>query len=137
MKFIDRATIRVSAGTGGSGCVSFRREMFVPKGGPDGGDGGRGGSIYVRGDTQLTTLLDYQYQTHRRADRGQHGKGSNKTGKSGSDVFLPIPVGTVIYDTDAGDLLEDALDNALDDLLKRGIEKLRRDKDKEKEKGSR
>jgi GTP-binding protein len=120
MKFIDRATIRVSAGTGGSGCVSFRREMFVPKGGPDGGDGGRGGSIYVRGDTQLTTLLDYQYQTHRRADRGQHGKGSNKTGRSGQDVFLPIPVGTAVYDTDSGEFLGEVLEHGQTLLVAKG-----------------
>ena len=102
MKFIDRAVIRVTAGTGGSGCMSFRREAFVPKGGPDGGDGGRGGSIFVRGDPHLTTLLDYQYKSHRKAQRGQHGLGSNKTGKSGDDVFLPVPPGTVVNDAASG-----------------------------------
>jgi len=71
MAFIDRAVIRVTAGTGGSGATSFRREIFVPKGGPDGGDGGRGGSIYVRADSQLSTLLDYQYRTHFKAERGR------------------------------------------------------------------
>ncbi len=75
MKFIDSATIRVTAGTGGSGCMSFRREAYVPKGGPDGGDGGRGGSVFVRADRHLSTLLDYRYKTHRKAERGQHGKG--------------------------------------------------------------
>jgi GTP-binding protein len=98
MKFIDHAVIRVTAGTGGSGCTSFRRETFVPKGGPDGGDGGRGGSIFVRADAHLTTLLDYRYKTHRKAERGQHGMGSNKTGKSGADVYLPVPAGTVVLD---------------------------------------
>ena len=95
MQFVDRATIRVQAGNGGSGCVSFRREMFVPKGGPDGGDGGGGGGISVRAESNLTTLLDYRYQTLRKAKRGQHGKGSNKTGKSGEDITLPVPPGTV------------------------------------------
>ncbi len=102
MNFIDRATVRVTAGAGGSGCESFRREAFVPKGGPDGGDGGRGGSVYVRADPHLTTLLDYQYHSHRRAPRGQHGKGSNKTGKSGEDVYLPVPPGTVVQDLETG-----------------------------------
>lgn len=96
MTFVDTATVRVVAGTGGSGCTSFRRETFVPKGGPDGGDGGRGGSVYVRADGNLSTLLDYRYKTHWKAERGQHGKGSNKTGKSGEDLVLPVPPGTVI-----------------------------------------
>ncbi len=103
--FIDQVTIRVTAGTGGSGCTSFRRETFVPKGGPDGGDGGRGGSIYVRGDPHLTTLLDYRYKNHWKADRGQHGKGSNQTGKSADDVYLPVPLGTSVKDAETGDVL--------------------------------
>jgi GTP-binding protein len=103
MSFIDHATIRVTAGTGGSGCMSFRREKYVPRGGPDGGDGGNGGSVYVRADPNLSTLLDYRYRTHWKAERGQHGMGSNKTGKSGGDVYLPVPPGTVVRDhaTDA------------------------------------
>ncbi len=105
MNFVDRVTIRVTAGTGGSGCTSFRREMFVPKGGPDGGDGGRGGSIYLKADAHLTTLLDYRYNAHRKAQRGQHGMGSNKTGKSGVDVYLPVPPGTVVLDADTGETL--------------------------------
>ncbi len=109
MTFIDRVTIRVTAGTGGSGCVGFRRESFVPKGGPDGGDGGRGGSIYVRADQHLTTLLDYRYKKHRKAKRGQHGKGSNKTGKSADDVYLPVPPGTVIAEADSGEMLGEVL----------------------------
>ncbi len=105
MNFVDRVTLRVTAGTGGSGCTSFRREMFVPKGGPDGGDGGRGGSVYLRADAHLTTLLDYRYQAHRKAERGQHGMGSNKTGKSGEDVYLPVPPGTVVLDATTGTTL--------------------------------
>ncbi len=103
--FIDQATIRVIAGTGGSGCTSFRREVFVPKGGPDGGDGGRGGSVYVKADGQLATLLDYSYKTTWKADRGQHGKGANKTGRSGKDLYLPVPPGTEVRDADTGELL--------------------------------
>jgi GTP-binding protein len=103
MKFVDRATVRVAAGTGGSGCTSFRRESFVPKGGPDGGDGGRGGSIYLHADGNLTTLLDYHYRPHWRADRGQHGLGSNKTGKSGADVYLAVPPGTEVFDAGRGE----------------------------------
>lgn len=105
MNFVDRVTLRVTAGTGGSGCTSFRREMFVPKGGPDGGDGGRGGSIYLRADAHLTTLLDYRYNAHRKAERGQHGMGSNKTGKSGEDIYLPVPPGTVALDAATGETL--------------------------------
>jgi GTP-binding protein len=90
--------------------MSFRRETFVPKGGPDGGDGGRGGSIYVKADANLTTLLDYRYRAHRTADRGQHGKGSNKTGKSGADVYLPVPPGTIVMDADTSEALGEVLE---------------------------
>ena len=94
--FIDRVVVRVEAGTGGSGASSFRREKFVPMGGPDGGDGGRGGDVIVRGDDNLATLLDYTYRDSWQAERGEHGMGSNKTGRSGADVVLPVPPGTVI-----------------------------------------
>src|SRR6266704_3224939 len=103
--FIDRAVIQVVAGTGGSGASSFRREKFVPKGGPDGGDGGSGGSVFVKVDTNLSTLLDYRYHTRWVAERGQHGKGKNMTGKSGDDVFLPVPAGTEVRDADTGEIL--------------------------------
>jgi GTP-binding protein len=109
MSFLDEAVIRVVAGTGGSGCTSFRRETFVPKGGPDGGDGGRGGSIYVRVDPNLATLLDYQYRTLWQAERGQHGKGANKTGRSGADLYLPVPPGTVLHDDRTGEILGEAV----------------------------
>ena len=103
--FIDRAVVQVVAGTGGSGASSFRREKFVPKGGPDGGDGGRGGSIFVRADPNLATLLDYRYHTRWVAERGQHGKGKNMTGVSAEDVYMPVPRGTEIRDAETGEIL--------------------------------
>ena len=96
--FIDRVVVRVKAGTGGSGATSFRREKFVPMGGPDGGEGGRGGDVIIRGDRNLATLLDYTYRDSWEAERGYHGEGSNRTGRSGADVVMPVPPGTVIRD---------------------------------------
>ncbi len=107
--FIDRAVVHVVDGPGGAGACSFRREKFVPKGGPDGGDGGPGGSVYVRAEANLTTLLDYRYRTHWKAERGQHGKGKNMTGKSGADLYLPVPPGTEVRDPDTGELLRELL----------------------------
>jgi GTP-binding protein len=97
--------VQVVAGTGGSGASSFRREKFVPKGGPDGGDGGRGGSVYVRADPNLATLLDYRYHTRWIAERGQHGKGKNMTGLSAEDVYMPVPPGTEVRDAETGEVL--------------------------------
>ena len=107
--FIDRAVVHVVGGAGGAGASSFRREKFVPKGGPDGGDGGPGGSVYVRADSNLATLLDYRYRTHWKAERGQHGKGKNMTGKTGKDLYLPVPPGTEVHDADAGTMLGELL----------------------------
>lgn len=109
--FIDLVTVRVTAGTGGSGCTSFRREKFAPMGGPDGGDGGKGGDVIVRGDSNLATLLDFKYRDHWEAERGEHGMGSNKTGRSGSDVVMPVPPGTVIRDRDTGERLAEVLEH--------------------------
>ena len=120
MNFVDRASIRVTAGTGGSGTASFRRESFVPKGGPDGGDGGRGGSIYLKADSNLQTLLDYAYKPRRKAGRGEHGKGVNKTGKSGEDVVLPVPLGTVVRDLESGELLGEMLESGQELLVAKG-----------------
>jgi GTPase len=103
--FVDYTEIQVAAGTGGSGAEAFRREMGVPLGGPSGGDGGRGGDVALQADPQLWTLLDYRYQQHYRAERGQHGQGKNRTGKDGADLVLRVPVGTVVRDAETGDLL--------------------------------
>ena len=107
MKFVDEATIEVTAGKGGNGCVSFRREKFVPKGGPDGGDGGDGGSVYIEGDDSLNTLIDYRYTRRFRAESGEAGRGRNCSGKSGSDLVLPVPLGTTVLDESSGEILGD------------------------------
>ena len=107
--FIDRVVVKVAAGTGGSGCSSFRREWREPMGGPDGGDGGRGGDVIVRGDNNLATLLDYTYRDSWDAERGDHGSGSNKSGRSGKSIVLPVPAGTVIKDVDTGEVLGEIL----------------------------
>jgi GTP-binding protein len=118
--FIDRAVVHVLAGAGGAGASSFRREKFVPKGGPDGGEGGSGGSVYVRADTNLATLLDYRYRTHWRAERGQHGKGKNMTGRSGVDLYLPVPAGTVLRDATTGELVGEVVQSGDTVLVARG-----------------
>lgn len=103
--FVDRAVIEVVAGTGGSGAESFRRETGVPRGGPNGGDGGRGGDVVLIADPQLTTLLDYSYRRHYKAGRGQHGMGSNRTGRAGETRELKVPPGTVVRDADTHEVL--------------------------------
>jgi GTP-binding protein len=105
--FIDQATIRVKAGDGGNGCVAFRREKFVPKGGPSGGDGGAGGSVYVVASARLNTLYHLQFKRDWKAGRGQHGMGSNCSGQNGDDVIIELPVGTVVRDGDSGERLAD------------------------------
>jgi len=107
--FIDRAVVRVTAGTGGSGASSFARFKYKPKGGPDGGDGGHGGSIFVRGDANLATLLDYRYRNAWKAERGEHGRGKTQTGASSEDVYLPVPPGTVVKDAETDKLLGEVL----------------------------
>jgi len=111
MKFLDQAKIYVKAGDGGSGSASFRREKFIEFGGPDGGDGGHGGSIIFIADKNLNTLIDFRYQQHFKGDRGQDGKGKKKTGKSGNDLVLKVPVGTQIFEEDNNTLVEDLTRN--------------------------
>ena len=98
MKFLDQVKIFVKAGNGGSGSPSFRREKFIEYGGPDGGDGGKGGSIILKSERNLNTLIDYRYQQHFKAQRGEDGKGKKQTGKGGLDLYLKVPVGTQVFE---------------------------------------
>ena len=107
MKFVDEATIRVNAGNGGHGCLSFRREKYVERGGPDGGDGGHGGSVYLVADPSLNTLADFRVARKFKAESGQGGSGRNKTGRSGTDLEVRVPQGTVVHDVDTGELICD------------------------------
>jgi GTP-binding protein len=105
--FVDEAKIYVKAGDGGNGCVAFRREKYVPRGGPSGGDGGRGGSVYLEANPNDNTLLRYRYNREFKADRGRHGEGSNCTGQSGTDTILKVPLGTLVFDSESEELLAD------------------------------
>ena len=105
--FIDHAKIYVKAGDGGNGCLSFRREKYVPKGGPDGGDGGKGGDIIFAADKHLRTLLDYRYKKHFKAENGSHGQGAKKFGKSGNDTIIKVPLGTIIKNQQTDEILAD------------------------------
>lgn len=107
MKFVDEAFILVKAGDGGDGCASFRREKFIPLGGPDGGDGGHGGSVYLETDPNINTLVDFRYQRLFKAERGENGMGRQRSGKSGEDLVIKVPVGTLIYDEDTHELIGD------------------------------
>lgn len=107
MKFVDEARITVEAGKGGNGCLSFRREKFIPFGGPDGGDGGDGGDVYLIADPTINTLVEFRYQRHHRAQKGEAGAGCLRTGKSGDDLFVPVPLGTTVFDADTGELIGD------------------------------
>lgn len=120
MKFIDEAKIYIKSGDGGEGCVSFRREKFIPEGGPDGGDGGRGGSIIMRAVTGLNTLVDYRFQQHFKAAKGGHGMGKQRYGKSAEDMMLEVPVGTQIYDEDRETLLADLTEAGQEVMLAKG-----------------
>ena len=105
--FLDEAKIRVKAGDGGNGCVAFRREKFIPRGGPAGGDGGHGGDVLLRSSKSHNTLIHFRYKPEHKAGRGNHGEGSNKTGKSASALVLETPPGTIVYDHDTGEHLFD------------------------------
>ncbi|MDX1493152.1 MAG: GTPase ObgE [Longimicrobiales bacterium] len=118
--FVDRAVIEVAGGVGGSGAEAFRRESGVPRGGPSGGDGGKGGDVILVADPQLSTLLDYSYRKHYKAPRGMHGEGSNRTGKSGDDLVLKVPPGTVAYDDDTDEVLGELLEEGQSVVIARG-----------------
>lgn len=107
MKFVDEVKIRVKAGNGGNGCLSFRREKFIPFGGPDGGDGGNGGSVYFVTDENLNTLVDFRFRRIFEAQRGQDGMSSQRTGKKGEDLYIKVPIGTLIYDDSIDELIAD------------------------------
>jgi GTP-binding protein len=118
--FIDRAIINVKAGDGGNGSLSFRREKFVPKGGPDGGDGGHGGDVVLVADQSLSTLLDFQHRQHFRAQSGSHGEGSKRHGKRGGALVVPVPVGTVVKDATTGEVMADLAQHGQKIVIARG-----------------
>ncbi len=120
MHFIDYVTIFVKAGDGGRGCVSFRREKYVPRGGPDGGDGGRGGHIIFRATDELNTLIDLRYHREYRAQRGQHGMGKKMHGKDGEDLVIPVPVGTIIKEADSESVIIDLDQDGLMEIIAKG-----------------
>jgi len=120
MKFVDEATIRVEAGNGGNGAVSFRREKFVPMGGPDGGDGGRGGSILLVANSGLNTLADFRFTTTFRAPHGGRGEGGQRTGRSGDDLFVQVPLGTIVYDAASSERIGDLTQVGQQLLVARG-----------------
>src|ERR1041384_773297 len=105
--FIDETAITAEGGAGGAACISLRPVKYVPRGGPDGGDGGDGGSVWLEADPTLTTLLDFHYKRHYKAERGQHGKGANRHGAGGDDLVLRVPLGTLVKDRDTGEELGD------------------------------
>ena len=105
MKFVDEAVITVEAGAGGNGCLSFRREKYIPRGGPDGGDGGDGGDVVLCADPSLNTLVDFRFRRRFRAERGRHGQGKDRTGRDGADLRIPVPAGTVVVAADTGDAM--------------------------------
>ncbi|MEW5288691.1 MULTISPECIES: Obg family GTPase CgtA [Erwinia] len=120
MKFVDEATILVAAGDGGNGCVSFRREKYIPKGGPDGGDGGDGGDVYVQADENLNTLIDYRFEKSFRAERGQNGQSRDCTGKRGQDIIIKVPVGTRVIDQGTGETLGDMMSHGQLQMVAKG-----------------
>lgn len=107
MKFVDEAIIKIEAGNGGHGCLSFRREKFIPRGGPDGGDGGDGASIYLEANKDLNTLVDFRFKRNYKAENGQCGMGANCSGRKGEDLIIQVPIGTLVYDIDSGELIGD------------------------------
>ena len=120
MKFVDEATIDVAAGNGGAGCVSFRREKFIPFGGPNGGDGGRGGSVYAMADRNINTLIDYRYARRHEAKNGEAGRGSDQYGAAAEDIVLHMPVGTIISNAETGEVITELLEHDLKVLIAKG-----------------
>ena len=120
MKFVDEATIDITAGNGGAGCVSFRREKFIPFGGPNGGDGGRGGSVFAMADINLNTLIDYRYARHHEARNGEAGRGSDQYGAASEDITLRMPVGTIVTDLDTNEVIAELLEPGVPVLLCKG-----------------
>jgi len=120
MKFVDEASIRIAAGNGGHGCLSFRREKYIERGGPDGGDGGDGGSVYLVADPALNTLADFRMARMFKAETGQGGQGRNKTGKAGDDLDVHIPCGTVVHDVDTGELICDLTEEGQRQMVAEG-----------------
>lgn len=120
MKFIDEALIRIEAGDGGNGCISFRREKYIPKGGPDGGDGGDGGDVYLQADENLNTLIDYRFEKRFAAERGENGRSGNCTGHRGKDITLRVPVGTRAIDNDTKEVLGDLTQHGAKMLVAKG-----------------
>jgi GTP-binding protein len=120
MKFTDEAIIEVHSGKGGDGVVAFRREKFVPRGGPSGGDGGRGGSVFIRADRNMNTLIDFRYKRIHRAPNGENGQGKDRYGKAGEDIVLRVPVGTVVIDAETGETLADLATDGQTELICKG-----------------
>ena len=120
MKFVDEATIDIAAGNGGAGCMSFRREKFIPFGGPNGGDGGRGGSVFAIGDPNLNTLIDYRYARRHEARNGEAGRGSDQYGAAADDIVLRMPVGTIVRDAETEEVLAELLEPDVPVLLAKG-----------------
>ncbi len=120
MKFVDEATIRVDAGDGGNGCVSFRREKYIPKGGPDGGDGGDGGDVFLVADSGLNTLVDFRHHRTHRAERGQNGMSRNCTGRAGEDIYVRVPVGTRVWDKETEESIGELLEHGQKLLVAKG-----------------
>ena len=120
MPFIDEANISVKAGDGGNGCVSFRREKFIPKGGPDGGNGGRGGDVTILADQHIRTLLDFRYKKNYEAEKGANGEGKRKSGKDGKTLLIKVPCGTQIFDAESGELIIDLLNDGQKIVIARG-----------------
>lgn len=120
MVFLDEAVIQVQGGQGGDGCLAFRREKYVPRGGPSGGDGGHGGSVYLVGDRGRNTLFHLRFRQLYAAQRGRHGEGSQRTGRSGEDLLIEVPLGTVVRDAESGEILGEVVEHGARLLVGRG-----------------